>query len=166
MARGRTFKFRLEALGNYRQRLLDLCEQALAEAHRVVSDARKQHECLYVERIACREAITAAGPDGRLNADDMKDMDERIRFLGYAIARQRTVVRHRERDVEDRRLEVVDASKKRKTVERLRERDYARFVDELNCEERRFLDEVGSIKAARAGNANIDGAADLQRVTQ
>lgn len=166
MPRGRSFRFRLEALSSYRKRLLDMREQSLAEARRVLSDALERRKHLHGERIACWEAISAAGPDGRLDADDLKDMDARIRYLGGAIDRQCAVVGHRETEVEDRRLEVVDASKRKKIVERLRERDYAEFMDELTVEDRKLLDEVGSVRAARARNANLDVGAGIQRVTR
>lgn len=165
MPQGRTFKFRLEAVGNYRKRILDMREQALAKAYRVVSAARERREHLCGTRVACREAISAADPDGRLDANDLRDMDARISYLGGAIRRQCGVVAHHETEAEDRRLEVVDASKRKEVVERLRERHYAKFMGELAIEDRKFLDEVGSVRSARSRNANVDTGPGIQRVT-
>jgi flagellar FliJ protein len=166
MSQGGSFKFRLEALLNYRKRVLDMCEQGLGEARRLLRAA--EDWCVYLrgERDACRQAISVAGPDGRLDVDDANDMDLRIQYLGGAIDRQQEVLWDCETQVEARRIDVVDASKRRKVVERLREHAHADFMGELTIEERKFFDEVGSVRAARARNENLDTGAGIQRVTQ
>ena len=164
MAQGRSFKFRLESVRNYRHRLLDMSEQALGEANRELCSAQDRLAYLCAERAACRRAVSESGPAGRLDVDDVKDLDLRIRYLGDAIERQRDEVRRRELDVETKRLDVIEASKRKEVVERLRERDYSEFLGEMAYAERKFLDEVGSVRAARSRSGDYSSNTNARQV--
>ena len=160
MAEGKAFEFRLETLLNYRKRLLDLRAQQLAEAHRAVNAAAARCEQLHVERTASREAISKPDADGRLDVDASRALDWHIQYLAQAISRQEDEVERLADETEARRVDAVDASKRKKVVERLRIRDLAAFLDDLARDERKFLDEVGAVRAARSRSANPGGYSD------
>ena len=153
MPEGKAFEFRLETLLSYRKRQLDLCAQALAEAQRVCNDARLRREQLCGERTMCRRAISTPDTAGRLNVDASRSLNRHIQHLAEAITRQDAELERLNGESEARRVETVEASKRKKVVERLRQRDFKNFLGELADHERKFLDEVGSVRAAAHGSS-------------
>ena len=152
MPEGKAFGFRLETVLSYRKRQLDLRAQALAEAQRVCNAARSRREQLYGERTMCRCAISTPDAGGRLDVDMSRSLNRYIQHLAEAITRQEAELEQLNEESEARRVETVEASKRKKVVERLRQRDFAKFLDELADDERKFLDEVGSVRAAARGS--------------
>jgi len=159
---GKAFEFRLEALLGYRKRQLDLRAQELAEAQRAVNAARARRERLRGERAMCRESVSMADDDGRLDADASRQLDRYIRYLAEAIAGQEAELEQLYGETNARRVEAVEASKRKKVVERLRERDLAEFLDGIADDERKFLDEIGTVRAARGRSSGIAGRESLR----
>jgi len=70
-------------------------------------------------------------------------------FLAYikeAIARQERVIKKAEDFAEEKRLELVEAMKARKTLEKLKERDYDEYLFQAKKDEEKLTDEVISFK--------------------
>jgi len=145
---GKAFEFRLETLLSYRKRQLDLHAQALAQAQRAANAAEMRRERLFGERAVCRRAISTPDDAGRLDVETSRSMNRYIQHLAEAITRQETDLERLNEETEARRVEAVEASKRKKVVERLRQRDMEKFFAALADNERKFLDEVGSVRAA------------------
>ncbi len=101
----------------------------------------------------CRRTISTPDAAGRLDVDVSRSLNRHIQYLGEAITRQEAELERLKEESEARRVETVEASKRKKVVERLRQRDFEKFLDELADDERKFLDEVGSVRAAAHGSS-------------
>ena len=157
MPEGKAFEFRLETLLSYRKRQLDLHAQALAEAQRVCNGAHARRGRLFGERAVCRRAISTPDDAGRLDVDASRSLNRYIQHLAEAITSQEVEIERLNEETETRRVEAVEASKRKKVVERLRQRDMEKFFDGLADDERKFLDEVGSVRAATRGRSARTG---------
>jgi len=76
-------------------------------------------------------------------------------FLAYikeAIAKQEIVIKKAEAEAEEKRLELVEAMKARKTLEKLKERDYEEYVFGEKKLEEKVTDGVVSFKYKDHGN--------------
>jgi flagellar protein FliJ len=61
--------------------------------------------------------------------------------------------------IEQQRMILLEAAKERKTLETLKEHKYEEWMEEVEAEERKFLDELATLKYAREGygdNASSD----------
>jgi len=153
MPEGKAFEFRLATLLSYRKRQLDLRAQALAQAQRAANAAEMRRERLFGERAACRWAISTPDDAGRLDVETSRSLNRYIQHLAETITRQETELERLNEETEARRVETIEASKRKKVVERLRQRDMEKFFDGLADDERKFLDEVGSVQAAARGRS-------------
>jgi len=164
VADSKGFEFRLETLLSYRSRILELRAQELAEAQRAVNAAETLCDRLRNEQTVCWRSISAPDRNGRLDVDLSKAMNRYLDYLAEAITRQTAEIGRLKEETETCRLEAVEASKRKKVVERLRERDMEEFLDGLADDERKFLDEVGSVRAASQGrNARSGPGGSIQR---
>ena len=146
MAIGR-FRFRYDALLLYRKRTLDRLAQELAGLQRELraEDARRA-ELEQLERLCIQDF--AEHREGELDVFCLRDYQAymvRLRRIVEALTARIVALREFE---DAKRDEVVEASKRKKIVERLKERDKANFEKLLTEKERKFLDEIGNVRAA------------------
>ncbi len=143
----RRFKFRYEALLLYRKRILDRLAQDLAELQREIrAEDSRRAELVQLERLCIQDF--SENCHGDLDVFSLRDYQAyMVRLRGIVEKLTARIVELRDGE-EAKRVEVVEASKRKKTVERLRERDKADFEKLLTEKERKFLDEVGNVRAA------------------
>lgn len=146
------FSFPFEALGRLRRRRREACELALAE--RRAARARQLEA-----RSALAEAREEAEADwqavlsvpGRL---DVAAAASRRAYLGVLSARiedLEAAIAHTNREIEERRLALVEASRAEKVVERLKERRREAWARASDREESSFLGDMALVPFHRAG---------------
>jgi flagellar FliJ protein len=154
----RKFSFRLEPVLDYREIREDLAQRRLADAMReaarveeVLAGLRQRRERLIEEM--------AMSQDGAVN---LVQVQQCVDYLGYLLAcidRTRAELAEMVAHVEQRRRELVEATRDKKVLERVKERDFAEYVREAQALEQKFLDEVATIRHARSMRADGAGRA-------
>lgn len=142
------FVFRLASLLSLKEKIEDQKEMEYGQAVQLLEEEKRRASILKNRRVECIEEFkkkiesdidTAAV--ARYNAF-LKDLSERIE-------RQDEAVRRAERFVEQKRQELVEAMRERKTYEKLKEKDYETFVEEEKHAEEKETDIVVSYRYSR-----------------
>ena len=136
------FKFTLEALLNHRIHHEEIMQKELA-----VCDCRVRDEKLILSRIRQDKEKTYA----EIHQKQLRGIaiSEHILYANFleGLARnmvaQQEKVKESEKNYAQKREELIDAVKKRKTIENLREKGLAAFSKKMLKLDQDFLDEVG-----------------------
>ena len=81
---------------------------------------------------------------------DLQMHNNYLGVLKERIIKQEAVIKKAEELVETKRLELVEAMKERKIMEKLKEKDYETFVKEEQLKEQKIQDEIVSYRYSRA----------------
>ena len=68
------------------------------------------------------------------------------------IENQHEIIERKTKELEDIRQELVAAQKDRKIMEKLKERDYSNYLEKVNADEQKFLDEMAVLKFKKVEN--------------
>jgi flagellar protein FliJ len=157
------FEFRLEALLTHRaqiekdkQRRLAQVQQQMQAILRKIQDAEKQ----------IREENRTLGAKELTGKLDMQYIAHEKRFVGaltmrIALARQEGAAL--EVTLATARKELLAAARARKVIEKLKERQLARWRQEQERKEAAMMDEIGTQLAVRSGNGGdgVEGGSEL-----
>lgn len=142
------YRFNLQVLLDYRTRIEEGLQIELSQIRR---DLEKEKQLLisyqgkklhYEEELVRKEEKEINVNEALLYRDFLKGMRVRIK-------KQRDTVAKVKMDLDKKRKELLDATKKKKVLEKVKERDWKRFMDDLQKRERLFIDEVGIRKYQR-----------------
>lgn len=154
------FQFRLEQVLNLRKQVEEVRVRELAQA---------QGQLLKIEesiRAHAAEELDFLGKYGDFEKSVEFNSDQVMIYCDFKewLLRQEKEYRRREREwaneVEKRRKEVVKASRSRRLLENLKEKQLQAHSQEVLSEEQRFLDEISSIAFVRHNRAQKDVKAD------
>jgi flagellar export protein FliJ len=152
------FHFSLEAVLRLWQREEQQAQVALATAVRDYAAAADAEDGL-------KQRGRAASSDAVREAGMAFDAAARISTLYYldrcaqAARRQHSVVEHWEQEVHSRRTLLVEAARRRRGLEKLRERRHHDFTMDRRRREEQWLDELATTRAARRdGYGSVDDA--------
>ena len=132
-----------------RERQEDIRAQALAVARRDVMTAERQREALVEQQ---RETFAEAGKRARAEFDarEVRMYYQYERFLARLVDEKDVAIGQFRRVAEERRVELEEAMKRRRIVEKLIERKRRAYAAELRKEEQTFADETAANYAAIA----------------
>jgi flagellar protein FliJ len=146
------FQFRFEALLITRRHAEECLQKELAEARRVLAAAQSglrekknaRRQCVQDQRRKQRQSFRGA---------DMLLFQAYLQRLDRDIDVQQKQVASAERKVNQKRQALIEAVKKRKMIEKLKEKDYEKHLNALSERERKFIDEVAARFHASARSA-------------
>lgn len=151
--------FQYKTLLRIRKRQEDLRAQALAEARRNVNAAiRRRDEIALEQTRALEQAGTRTA--SRFNASDVRRYFQYERHLAQLGDETEALIAKLTAVEEERREELDAAMKKRRILERLKERQERAYATELNKEAQAMTDEVATNYAAIAGRENRRAAVE------
>lgn len=141
------FQFRLQRVLELRKRKEEEKERELAHLKKMLNEAEEFLEELKNESSKVSEAI------GRLHQNERQslDMQELLRYYDYLERMQRDIVSQIDAietiivNINRKRQELVEASKERQIIEKLKENKYKKFKDYVDQWENRFIDEMGTV---------------------
>ena len=141
------YTFKLEALRQYRNFQEDLKQKDLAHARRqrdqdmdklaVLMEKRRQ-----AEQDLESEQHSTSGPH-------MAMYDTYLNRISGEIAVQRQKVAAAEHHCQQKMAELLQAVKHRKTIDKLKEKDFNAYVESLNQNEQKFINEIAINQFAR-----------------
>ena len=142
------YQFKLQALLNHRRHQEEVCQIELAEAQRGLTDAQEKLRRL---KKAKRENIQKLQTRQKEhhNVSDILIFINYIEQLSRDIEAQMQQVRKASKNVTQKRDNLIAIMKKRKTLEKLKEKERLDYQQKGMQAERKFNDEVASTRHIR-----------------
>ena len=142
------YKFSLQSLLNHRKHIEENLEKELGRIKRVVNNEKRRLEKIRKEKIKCREELKKKQSDG-------KKVNEIILYFNYLdklskdIGKQKRCLKDVEKEYNIKRSELIEAMKKRKTLERLKEKEMKAFNYSEMKVETNIMNEVAANRFIR-----------------
>jgi len=142
------FQFKLEALLNHRRHQEEVCQKRLAQTERQLVDEQNK---LRRQKKEERDNILKlqAKQKDNINVADIILSVNYIQQLSHKIKVQKNCVREATKKVIQKRNELIGIVKKRKTLEKLKEKQWLAYQQKTMQNERKLMDEVASTRHAR-----------------
>jgi flagellar FliJ protein len=141
-------RFKLEALLNHRLHQEDICQKELAETERLLADEKGKLRRWKKEKRNNIQTLQIKQKE-KINVSDIVLSVNYIQRLSEKIEVQKQCIREATRKVNQKRQELIIIVKKRKTLEKLKEKDLRAYQQKMMQNERKFMDEVASTRNAR-----------------
>ena len=142
------YRFKLEALLNHHRHQEEVCQKDLARAEGQLSDEREKLRRLKEEKRENTQKLQAKQKN-HINVSVIILSVNYIRQLSKNIEEQTDRVREATWKVNQKRTDLVMIVKKRKTLEKLKEKEQLVYRQKMLQNERKVMDEVASIRHAR-----------------
>ncbi|MGA3207189.1 MAG: flagellar export protein FliJ [Syntrophales bacterium] len=139
------FQFDLEAVLEYRLRIEEQCQLALAEAAKRLQHAMDVLEGLQKEKNDLIRHFAKMQKEA-LTSDVIARHFTFIEYLKSKEERQEAIIINMKEEVSSKRQDLLEAAKKRKTMEVLREKKMEAYVSEMAAKDRKELDDFAVIK--------------------
>ncbi len=149
MSAPRGFVFRLQALLDHREKLVEDAEQIMARHEATVAQYEQGLEFIAARRGQMKTYLGALQVQPSIDIQALESVSGYDGVLNHESQELRTKLRAAERDLRESRDVVVQCRIDLEAIEKLRERDLKRFVIEQQAKEDRMLDELASAAFAR-----------------
>ena len=137
------FYYRMQNILDIKTKLEESAKQEYSEARRILNEEEnrlKQLEARKMEYLhAYQQAIT-----GKLVFEDIQENSNAVDIMDEYIARQNEVVKRCSKELERARQKLNQLMQERKMHEKLKEKKFDEFVQELNAAENKETDEIVS----------------------
>lgn len=142
------YRYRLELVLKYRRDLEELAQQKLARQQLVLDALQKRLEDLHLERLRMMADFELRKAEPIL-APLFAAFVESLRFKESDIASQAEVVKVQQKAVAEARDELAEKMKRRKVLEKARERDFQKHVQEEVRKDQKDNDEMMVLRHGR-----------------
>lgn len=142
------YRFRLEALLNHRRHQQEVLQKQLADAQKKLANEQQKLRIIKREKQANAQLLRKKQKESNTVTDiliyvtfieklskNIKNQHERVQEAGEMVTRKRN--------------ELMAAMKKRKALEKLKEKGWQAYQQRLMTNERKLMDEVASTRHAR-----------------
>jgi len=149
------YRFNLQAVLNYRKRIEEGLQMEVSRRQRELESAKQvffayqREKGYYEEELAQREAREVKIDESILYRDYLKGMNRKIK-------EQREIVAKAKIGVDEKQEELLIATKKRKVLEKVREKHMKEFMDSLERKERIFTDEINVQRYQKGVKSTFD----------
>lgn len=137
------FKYRMQNILNIKQKLEDQAKMQYAAMRAKLTEEEQQLALLMSKKAAyflegkrIRENI--------LNVRELKDNRNAIEKMNESIEQQQLQIRVAEKNLEIARVELQEVMTERKTHEKLREKAFDQFIQDINSQESKEIDQLTS----------------------
>ena len=142
------YQFKLQALLNHRRHQEEVCQKELAEAQRDLSDAQRKLENIKKDKGDNIQKLQARQTE-RHNASNILIFINYIELLSKDLAAQIRQVDHALLHVTEKRDNLIAIMKKRKTLEKLKDKQWLEYQQKMMRTERKFNDEIAATRHVR-----------------
>lgn len=143
------FKFKLQSILDYKQQIEDEEKEKLAKLMQEEQKAKEYLETLKQNREREVFNLKEKQQEGTLNIDELKLIHNHIQYLGVQIENQKIKISNLQKKIEEQRQKLMEATKERKSYEKLKEKQQERFLQEIETEERKMIDELATTRHIR-----------------
>ena len=142
------YHFKLQALLNHRRHQEEVCQKELAEAQRDLSDTQKKLKSIRKDKRDNIQKLQARQTE-RHNASNILIFINYIEQLSRDLDAQMQQVDHTSQHVTEKRDNLIAIMKKRKTLEKLKEKQWLEYQQKMMQAERKFNDEIAATRYIR-----------------
>jgi flagellar FliJ protein len=144
----RRYKFKLQRVLDFKETKEWLAQESLAEAtreHISAQDALAEME----EHKAKLLSDIGEAEDGSVDLRQLELCLDYLDFLLERIENKTEEVAGLAEVVEERRAELIEASREKETIVKVKERDFGKYVTLMRALEQKLIDDLATTKAAR-----------------
>ncbi len=135
------YRFKLEALRRYRRFQEEELQKELSDAQR--HQEREARKLFSLEEKRCQtEADLKESRSGNTNSTQLVIFDDYLRRLAQEIKEQRMQLHRAETHCDQKREALMLGMQKRKTLEKLKEKEFKTYLRNLDQEEAKFINEM------------------------
>jgi flagellar export protein FliJ len=149
------FKFRLEPVVNLKKRAEDIRKTELAEARMDLGRKETRLVNLFEHREACQAGLTPGLECSSLDVPGKLVYYAYMERLTDEIAEQASVVKDSREDVASKRELLLESSREKKALEKLKERMKQRFTEGAKRAEQACLDDTAGKLHMRNGDGKL-----------
>ena len=142
------FKFRYQSLLSYREHLKEKAEIEFGSAQRRLQEARQAMESYELRLHKARTALEQ-GLMSRLASEDMATYADYLNSMKRRITLQKQEIARKERVVSEKRKDLLERTKEYRIIEKLMDRDHAKWKYHLSKEEQKRVDEMSATRHGR-----------------
>ena len=142
------YRFKLEALLNHRRHQEEICQKELAQAQRELSEERVKLNRKKKLKQESLKKLQTKKKENPTVSDIMLHMNYLTR-LSKDIENQALRVQKNTKLVDQKRHELISIIKKRKTLKKIKFKDWQAYQQKLIQDERKLMDEVASTRHVR-----------------
>ncbi|MBP3620314.1 MAG: flagellar export protein FliJ [Lachnospiraceae bacterium] len=146
------FFYRMQNILDIKYKLEDTAKQEYAEARRLLNIEEEKLEQLKIRKDEYQEEYNNLIV-GSLNFVKIEETGNAMDIMDILIEQQMEVVKKRSKELEKARVKLQQVMQERKMHEKLKEKQFDEFVQELNSAENKETDEVVSYQY---NNSNKD----------
>ena len=139
------FRFKLEGVLSVKMRLEEQAKAAFASAMQTLN-ACEQKRDEAAARVKSYEAKLEELVNGILNITEITVCKDAIRIVREDLVEKENAVKRAQNRVEMCRKNLSNAIMERKTIEKLKEKEFEEYIKEYNDEERKQIDELVSYR--------------------
>ena len=139
------FVYKMESILSVKYKMEDQAKNAFAEANMVLNQEEEKLANLYVRKEDYENQLSGQ-VSGSLRIMEIRRIEEAVEVMKYYIKMQMIAVNTAKQRVEKARVRLNRAMQERKIHEKLKEKAFEEFLQELAIEERKELDELVSFK--------------------
>ena len=139
------FVYKMENILSVKYKLEDQAKNVFAEANLVLNEEEEKLSNLYARKEEYERQLSGEVM-GTLQVLEIRRIAEAVEVVKYYIKMQIIAVNSAKQRVEKARIKLNQAIVERKIQEKLKEKAYEQFVEELNQAERKEIDELVSFK--------------------
>ena len=139
------FRFKLEGVLSVKMRLEEQAKAAFASAMQTLN-ACEQKRDEAAARVRSYEAKLEELVNGILNITEITVCKDAIRIVREDLVEKENAVKRAQNRVEMCRKNLSNAIMERKTIEKLKEKEFEEYIKEYNDEERKQIDELVSYR--------------------
>jgi flagellar FliJ protein len=148
------FVFNLASILSIKEKMEDLKKNEMARAIMELEAEKAKLLMLEQTRALCIQSFRDSINTG-VKPDDIRRHNVYLDKLKVLIAEQKEAIIRAEAKVEEKRLELVEAMRERKSLDRLKENEYEEYLVEDKKIEQKSIDEVVSYKTAAKSTIKI-----------
>ena len=144
----RRYSFKLQKVLDFRETKERLAQENLADATREHMAAQAALDEMKERKAALLRDIGEA-EDGLVDLRQVRLCLDYLQFLLEGIEKKTDEVEALAKVVEQRREELVEASRDKETIRKVKERDFAEYITLMRTLEQKFIDDLATTKSAR-----------------
>lgn len=139
------FVFKMQNILEVKLKLEDQAKSAYATAIAILEAEKEKHRLLEIRKDGYEEQLTSI-MRASLQITEICRLEDAVEVMKYRIQEQMVMVRNAELQVKKAQKMLQDAMVERKTYEKLKEKAFEEFKQEMNAQEKKEIDELVSYK--------------------
>ena len=141
------FVYRMQNILNIKYKLENQAKSEYAMANGILNQEQLKLEAIYDDINKCEEKIRELN-SGEFNILEMRKCGEAVEYKKNQAELQKIVIERAQKRVERAREKLKEIMIERKTHEKLKEKAYDEFLEELSTQEDKEIDELVSFQFA------------------